>query len=256
MIHVGRRKYPYLDEVNDGVFRQFRWMQPASGRVLDVGCGRGTLAEIIGQMGWEVWGIEQSEEACAAARSRVAKLVTADLLDFETVGRQIGDTQFDVIMFSDVLEHLYDPLTVLERYLPYLKSGGKLVISVPNAVVWTNRLQWMLGRVNYSDTGVMDRTHIRFFTFRTARQLIEATGCRVVKTDFTPQLVRAALPLVKRFVIGSQAAGQAAEEPNPRLLIESRAYKLYLRYAYPVERIITAIWKSMFAFRIVMVAVK
>ena len=252
MIHVGRRTYPYMEEINDGILRQFQRMRPAGGLVLDVGCGRGALGEAIRQLGWEVWGIECSEEACATARSRLARLIPADLLDREAIARQIGDMRFDAVIFSDVLEHLYDPRTVLESYLPYLKPQGKLLISVPNAVVWTNRLQWLLGRVNYADTGVMDRTHIRFFTFRTARQLVEAAGCRVVRIDFTPHLVCAALPLLKRLMAGSQAT----ENPNPRALIESRGYRLYMRYAYPIERAFASLWKSMFAFRIIVVAVK
>jgi SAM-dependent methyltransferase len=252
MIHVGRRAYPYLEEINDGILRQFRRMKPAGGQVLDVGCGRGALGEAIGELGWEAWGIERNDEACATARSRLARLITADLMDRAVIDEQLGDVRFDVIIFSDVLEHLYDPRTVLDTYVRYLKPEGKVLISVPNAVVWTNRFQWLLGRVNYSDTGVMDRTHIRFFTFRTARQLVEAAGCRVVKTDFTPHVVRAALPLVKRFVGGTRGA----ENPDPRALIESRGYRLYLRYVYPIERAIAGLWKGMFAFRIIIVAVK
>ncbi len=252
MIHVGRRSYPYMEEVNEGVLRQFHWFSPAQGCVLDVGCGRGALGEAIRKTGWEVWGIEHSEEACRSARSRLNHLIEGDFLDKEFVERSLGKRDFDVLVFSDVLEHIYDPRSVLETYLRYVGPEGKVLISVPNAVVWTNRLQWALGKVTYADTGVMDRTHIRFFTFRTARQLVEAAGCRVIKTDFTPYLVRAALPLVKRLM----GDNHSPAIPNPRALIDSQGYKLYMRYLYPSERLIASLWKRMFAFRIIIVAVK
>jgi hypothetical protein len=147
-----------------------------------------------------------------------------------------------------VLEHVYDPRTVLERYLPRLAPGGRVFVSVPNAVVWTNRFQWLLGRVRYEDTGVMDRTHIRFFTFDTAEELLRATGCRVEHVSSTPYLARAALPLLKK--LSKAPSGP----PDPRALIDSSAYKTYMKYLYPAESAIAAMWPTMLAFRIVVVA--
>ena len=252
MIHVGRRNYPYLEEVNDGILRQFASFAGAKGRVLDVGCGRGALGQAIRGKGWEVWGIELNAEACATAQTRLDRLIAADLTDREAVARQIGDAKFDILVFADVLEHLYDPRTVLECYLPYVNPGGKVLVSVPNAVVWSNRIQWLLGRVNYDDTGVMDRTHLRFFSFNSARTLVEAAGCRVIKTDFTPYLVRAALPWIKRCAGRDPNGGPAA----PRALIDSKGYHFYKRFIYPLERVIAGLWKRMAAFQIVIVAEK
>jgi 2-polyprenyl-3-methyl-5-hydroxy-6-metoxy-1,4-benzoquinol methylase len=251
MIHLGR-SYPYMEEVNDGILRQFCRMGPGAGSVLDVGCGRAALGEAIGQLGWRVCGIERSEEACLTAQQRLDRLIRADLLDEAAIERELGDAQFDFLIFSDVLEHFYDPLTLLKRFLRYLKPGGTLLISLPNAVAWTNRFLWLLGYAEYTDTGIRDRTHIRYFTFRTARRLVEAAGCRVVKADFTPYLVRPALPLMKRFM----AKTSEAAPPNPRALIDSRSYQFYMRWVYPVERVLAGLWKSMFAFRIILVAVK
>jgi 2-polyprenyl-3-methyl-5-hydroxy-6-metoxy-1,4-benzoquinol methylase len=250
MIHLNKKTYPYMEEVNDGILRQFRRLRPVTGRVLDVGCGRAALGEAVGALGWEVWGIEQSAEACATASHRLHRLIEADLHDWDRVADGIGDTRFDGLIFSDVLEHVYDPRGTLEKYLEYVKPGGRVFISVPNAVVWTNRLRLMCGRVEYADTGVMDRTHIRFFTFRTARRLVEATGCRVERVDSTPYLARALLPLLKRRAQGGDGP------PNPRALIDSRPYRLYEKYVYPVERAAASLWRTMLAFRIIVVGVK
>lgn len=251
MIHINRKSYPYMEEVNEGILRELQRLAPATGRVLDVGCGRGQLGAAIRALGWEVWGVEQRGEACVTAEKRLHRLVAADLHDRPTVRAAVGDTRFDALVFSDVLEHVYDPRTVLENYLELVKPGGRVLISVPNMVVWTNRLKLLLGRVEYDDTGVMDRTHIRFFTFKAARRLVEAAGCRVERVASTPYLVRAALPLLKRLLSRGQAAN-----PDPRALIDSRGYKLYMKLVYPVEHACAALWRTLFAFRIIVVGVK
>jgi SAM-dependent methyltransferase len=238
-----------MEEVNEGILRQFPALGLPAGRVLDVGCGRGQLGEAIRALGWEVWGVENSEEACRTARGRIDRLIEADLHDYAAVAREVGETRFDALVFSDVLEHVYDPRTVLEAYARFLKPGARVLISVPNAVVWTNRLQWTFGRVRYADTGVMDRTHVRFFTFRTARELVEASGFRLERTDSTPFLVRALLPVLKRF--SKPAASETP--PDPRAMIDSAGYRLYMKRVYPMEKAVASLWKGMLAFRIIVV---
>ena len=97
----------------------------------------------------------------------------------------------------------------------------------------------------------MDRTHVRFFTFRTARRLVEAAGCRVERVASTPYLVRAALPLLKRVLSRGQDT-----QADPRALIDSRGYRLYMKFVYPLEQACAALWRTLFAFRIIVVGVK
>jgi SAM-dependent methyltransferase len=254
MIHVGRRSYPYMEEVNEGLVRELQHASPnsaARGRILDVGCGRGQLGEVARALGWEVWGVESSDEACDAAERRLDRVIRADLNDHDGVRRATGGTSFDGLVFSDVLEHLYDPRTVLERYLELAKPDAYVFVSVPNAVAWTNRLQWALGNVRYDDTGIMDRTHVRFFTFASARELVEASGCTVERVSSTPYLVRAVLPAVKGLTKGRRSAA-----PDPRAIIDSTAYRAYMRFLYPVERAVAAMWPELLAFRIIVVGRK
>jgi 2-polyprenyl-3-methyl-5-hydroxy-6-metoxy-1,4-benzoquinol methylase len=252
MIQLGKIRYPYMEEVNEGILRAFQCLQPHGGSVLDVGCGRAALGAAIRSLGWTVWGVEQNQEACEAARARLDWLIESDLHDYDAVRVALAGKQVDALVFSDVLEHVYDPRATLESYLSFLKPGGTLFISVPNAVVWTNRLRWFCGRVRYADTGVMDRTHIRFFTFRTARELVAASGCQVRQVSSTPYLARALLPLVKR-ALGS---GRDNCTPNPRALIDSSAFRWYMRCVYPLERSIASVWPTMLAFRIIIRATK
>lgn len=252
MIHVGRKSYPYMEEVNEGIVREVQRLLPQTGCALDVGCGRGQLGEAVRALGWKVWGIETSREACATARERLDRVIEADLLDRDRVAGAVGDTRFDALVFSDVLEHLYDPRTVLESYLALAKPGARVFVSVPNAVVWTNRLSWALGRVRYDDTGVMDRTHIRFFTFDTATDLVRAAGCEVERVTSTPYIARAVLPALKR-VMGKRSESAPA---SPRAIIDSPAYKAYMKAVYPAEAAVASLWPAMLGFRIIVVAQK
>ncbi len=244
--------YPYFEEVNEGVLRH---VAPASNgsrpKVLDVGCGQGSLAAAIAERGYEVWGIEQAGYATAKAAARIDHVVHADLTDADAVRASLAGERFDRMVFSDVLEHVYDPLTVLRSYLDYLAPGGEVLISLPNVVNWQTRLAFLFGRFNYQDSGVMDRTHIRFFTFKTAAEMVRRAGLSVEAVDHTPLIVRAALPLAKRVLARGAAP---AEGGQGRAIIDSPSYRAYMRYFYPWEYRIGSLRRSLFAFRIVIVA--
>lgn len=177
--------------MNEGVLKQIPTVSSDEKWILDVGCGRAALSEAIKSKGYMVWGIEINEDAVSIACKRINKVIQADLTNLEAVASLIGDIKFDYVIFSDVLEHLPDPHSVLRAYIDFLKKGGVVLVSVPNVAGWSNRLALLFGKFEYTDTGVMDRTHVRFFTFRTARELVEGAGCNIQKIDYTPFLVRA-----------------------------------------------------------------
>lgn len=251
MIDLGGHGYPYLEEVNEGILRQFTPARGAPEQVLDVGCGQGTLGGELHALGHVVWGIEASPLAAAKASLRVDRCIQADLLDFPAVERVLAEARFDAIVFSDVLEHVYDPLGVLRFYGRFLRPTGRFLVSVPNVVNWQTRLSLLFGRFEYQDTGVLDRTHVRFFTFRSARRLLEAAGCAVEKADFTPHLVRAALPMIKRVLVPRAAASGA---DGARAIVDSPLFRFYLRWVYPAEYRLAGLCRPLFAFRIVLVA--
>jgi 2-polyprenyl-3-methyl-5-hydroxy-6-metoxy-1,4-benzoquinol methylase len=253
MIHIHEHRYEYLEEVNYGIAHQF---PPATAggdqSVLDVGCGSGALAEAISRNGYRVCGIEVHPDSAQKAAGRIARAIQADLTDFNAVAAQLGQERFDHLIFSDVLEHLYDPFIILRQYLAFLKPGGRVFISVPNCVNWVTRLKFMFGSFRYADTGVMDRTHIRFFTFSTAKQLVRAAGCNLVKVDYTPFIVRAFLPLIKRLLFNSSASTDGTR----RTLIDSPLFHFYKRFVYPFEYVLGYWCKPLFAFRIIIVGRK
>lgn len=149
---------------------------PPAARVLDVGCGMGFTAQWIrDRLHAEVVGLEPNAQRAAAARS-LGLPVHSECLTEELVGR-LG--QFDVVLFMDVLEHVPDPLALLRTAAKALKPGGCVIASIPNVAHWTVRAKLLLGRFDYQAQGIMDATHLRWFTASTIRRLFDKAGLRV-----------------------------------------------------------------------------
>ncbi len=91
---------------------------------------------------------------------------------------------YDLLIFADILEHLYDPWQVLSRYATYLRPGGRLLTSIPNIQHWATVIRLLTGRWRYRDGGTLDRSHIRFFTRRTARELVQKAGLEIDKIKY------------------------------------------------------------------------
>ena len=231
-----RGEYHYHEDVNWGLLRL--WGKRSGLRVLDVGCGFATTSARIQQLGNEVTGIDSSPEIAALAGQRLSRVVQGDVLEAD-----LGDAQFDAIIFADVLEHLPWPVSALKRYLRWLAPDGSVIISLPNVGLWSVRLAHLLGRWEYDETGVLDRTHLRFFTRRSARWLVSEAGLHIVKSTYNPGLVRPFVPLAKNIIGGDEGA--------PDALMNSRSYKTYLKTAYPLERAVTLLWPGMLAFQMI-----
>jgi 2-polyprenyl-3-methyl-5-hydroxy-6-metoxy-1,4-benzoquinol methylase len=126
-----------------------------------------------------VVGIEIDPEAAAQARQFCDRVLALDLNDPNwTAG--LGE-RFDLVTFGDVLEHLIDPQTTLRDTRKVLVPGGRVLISLPNIAHWTIRLKLLLGRFEYEPCGILDCTHLRFFTVETARRMIQDAGYRIIR---------------------------------------------------------------------------
>lgn len=225
--------YHYYEDVNLGLLRL--WGRRKGLRVLDVGCGYATTSARIQALGNEVTGIDESAESATVARARLAHVIEANVLDADLAGEQ-----YDVLIFADILEHLPWPGPVLERYLRCLAPGGRVIVSVPNVALWSVRLSHLFGRWEYQDTGVLDRTHLRFYTRRTARRLISDAGLNIVRTTYNPGLLRPLVPLAKSMAKNDKDA-----------LLRSPAYRVYLNAVHPLERAIASLWPGMLAFQMI-----
>lgn len=146
---------------------------PTGSRVLDVGCGTGSVTRRIRERcRAEVIGIEPSPERAQAA---IASGLVVHQDGFPSTLLP-PDGTFDVVLFADVLEHLVDPGGALAAARAYLRPGGYIVASIPNVAHWTVRVELLRGRFDYYKWGIMDATHLRWFTETSARRLFYAAG--------------------------------------------------------------------------------
>jgi|SRR5947209_10958173 len=148
-------------------------------RVLDVGCGYGALGELLKARGHEVSGVELVPEAATHARRFLDRVEVADV---ETDGMPFAAGSFDAIILADVLEHLIDPWQVAKQAAELLAPGGCVIASVPNVQNIDVLRRLVRGRWDYRERGILDRGHLRFFTVRTLRRMLEEAGLRVTRT--------------------------------------------------------------------------
>ncbi len=143
--------------------------------VLDVGCASGYLAKTLGAFGNTVTGVEYDPAAAREAQAHTTRVLIADLDHTDLTELLAGET-FDVIVFGDVLEHLRDPLPPLRQARNLLKPGGYIVVSVPNVSHGDVRMSLLLGRFPYGNLGLLDTTHLRFYTRSSLRELLADAG--------------------------------------------------------------------------------
>jgi SAM-dependent methyltransferase len=159
-------------------------------RILEVGTASGYLGKFLREHGHSVIGIELDPDAAARARPFYEEMCVGDLETFRFPWRG----EFDWILLADVLEHLRDPMAVLARAIPCLKPSGKLLISIPNIANIVIRLGLLAGRFDYAERGILDRTHLRFFTLRSLLQTLDRAGLRVIEVRATSLPVQLVFP--------------------------------------------------------------
>ena len=142
----------------------------ANNTVLDVGCNEGYLGSISDPSN-VFYGLEYSADSIQVAlKNGYRQVLQVDLNKIENL---VLDTKFEVIVFADVLEHLLHPELVLEYFiLHHLQAGGRIIVSLPNIANWQIRIQLLLGIFDYTETGIMDKTHLHFYTYKSARELL------------------------------------------------------------------------------------
>jgi SAM-dependent methyltransferase len=193
------------------------WLAEGHGRrLLDVGAADGLLGRLLTQRGWRVTGLEADPDAAQAGAGSCERMLVADLnQDLPEV-----DGPFDAIVYGDVLEHLIDPGRVLVGLGRALAPGGVVVVSLPNVAHLWMRLSLLAGRFEYADRGILDRTHLRFFTRRSLRVLLHGAGLRTVRETATPvPLYQVVPPRWHSAPLAlAHAASAAAARTLPRLL--------------------------------------
>jgi 2-polyprenyl-3-methyl-5-hydroxy-6-metoxy-1,4-benzoquinol methylase len=153
-----------------------------SSRVFDVVCGGGDLGRCLKEKscivtGWD-WKLDPIDK-----NADFYKLLEERDVEKEGFGKE----KYDAVVFSDVLEHLYDADKLLRQSRDILNAGGKVLVSLPNVAYFENRLGLFKGDWNYTDEGILDRTHIRFYTLSTARKFLTDGGCFAIR-EMEPEI--------------------------------------------------------------------
>jgi 2-polyprenyl-3-methyl-5-hydroxy-6-metoxy-1,4-benzoquinol methylase len=146
------------------------------GLVLDVGCWSGFNAAFLAEeCGAVVDGVEPDAKMAVAAEQHCREVLRSGIEEALT-GLLARPERYDAVLFLDVLEHLADPHTVLREARGLLRDGGVALVSLPNVAHWSMRLGLLRGRWRYAESGLLDRTHLRFFTTATATELFSEAG--------------------------------------------------------------------------------
>lgn len=154
------------------------------GTVLDIGCGGGATGKLLKEKfpGTRVLGIEVNPQAAEHARASLDRVICASVDDVDAA-RDLGGETISSVLLLDVLEHLYDPWRALVRIRGWLAPGTRVIASVPNIRNLATLSRIAAGDFEYEANGVLDITHVRFFTRATLRDLFEQTGYEVRRLD-------------------------------------------------------------------------
>lgn len=148
-------------------------------RILDVGCSDGSFASVVKKMNnAEVWGIEYMDKEAKKAEQRLDKVFSGPCENFID---DLPDNYFDVIYFNDVLEHLVDPYMVLDKVKSKLADEGVVISSIPNIRFHSVLIPLIFNKkFEYQNFGVLDKTHLRFFTKKSIKNMYENLGYEII----------------------------------------------------------------------------
>lgn len=148
--------------------------------VLDVGSANGNFAGEVVKKGNIVYGIEISKQMAKKSEKVLEEVLVGNIEELKLPWKNY---KFDIILVMDVLEHLFDPEAALKKLEPKLKQNGKIICSLPNVANWTIRLDLLRGDFNYTNAGILETGHVRFFTKKTAEKLFLSCGFKIISFD-------------------------------------------------------------------------
>lgn len=186
-------------------------VQPQAMKILDVGCASGLMAsELKSRLKAEVWGIEVVENVARQAEKKLDKVISKTV---EAAAPELPDYYFDTIVLADVLEHLSDPYAMVQALKSKLTINGEIIASIPNVRHWSVLKDLLEGKWVYEDAGILDRTHLRFFTKSSISQLFADAGFEIHQMKSTSlQGVAAPRAVIKALAQSHLDVATLAEE--------------------------------------------
>ncbi|MGG7222413.1 class I SAM-dependent methyltransferase [Bacillus sp. ATD] len=158
-------------------WRLFNLIQPHAKAILEVGCAEGLFgAAVKEKINCSYYGIESYPPAAEKAARHIDEVITEDI---ETLKLPFQKNTFDYLIFGDVLEHLKDPWAVLRNLKPYVKETGSILASIPNISHISIFESLLSGKWTYTQAGLLDKTHFRFFTLHEMKKMFHETGYKI-----------------------------------------------------------------------------
>jgi 2-polyprenyl-3-methyl-5-hydroxy-6-metoxy-1,4-benzoquinol methylase len=177
---------------HDILRRRIRAMAPGL-RLLDLGAAGGHLGRAVRDRCSFIAGVEPQPPSSERARAGYD-----DWREVDALRAGAWNEPFDVVVCADVLEHVINPLKLLGMIRGWLKTGGVLLASVPNVANISVRLALLFGQFRYADRGILDDTHVAFYTRASTRELLERGGFRIIATEPTAMPYELAVPALAR----------------------------------------------------------
>lgn len=197
---------------------------PPHSKVLDIGCSKGFAARSMRGTNLDFYGIEITKKDAAIAKPYYKNIKICDLDDNIPSYRK---EFFEIIIMADVLEHLKNPLYVINHFKKFLAKNGLIIMSTGNvANIWI-RLNMLFGRFEYIDRGILDKTHIHLYTLKTFKKLAYEANFKVNKVFITP----IPLPLISSFFSEGNA----------------------LHFVHVMNYLITILWKKLFGYQFILI---
>jgi 2-polyprenyl-3-methyl-5-hydroxy-6-metoxy-1,4-benzoquinol methylase len=167
----------YYENVNIDLLE----MCPNAARVIEFGCGAGWTMGAYKDRNPDAYsvGVEQFEAEAEKARKHFDRVITFDAEAIDLAEHSYQEEYFDLMIYGDVLEHFVDPWSTLKEHLKYLRTGGTLCACIPNTSHWSVIFGLLSGKFDYQDAGLLDRTHLRFFTLASIKSLMEQAGLEI-----------------------------------------------------------------------------
>lgn len=145
----------------------------SNSKVLDIGCASGYIGDyLVREKRCEVFGIEPDFESYKIAKEKGYRIILNKNIEESLNCEELKKEKFDYIILADVLEHTFDPKKILKELKDFLNDDGKIIISLPNTAHFSVRFSLLLGRFEMQDTGILDKTHLHFYTLKTAKELL------------------------------------------------------------------------------------
>src|SRR5581483_10452532 len=139
-------------------------------KILDIGCAEGDLGKFFKTKKNQVVGIDISKDAIKIAQKRLDRAIVLDVTQNKL---PFPAKEFDLVICSEVIEHLLSADKLLSEIKRVLKKDGFLIISTPNILYWGHRLQFLKGKFEYEEQGPFDKTHIHFYTYKSLKKELE-----------------------------------------------------------------------------------